>query len=69
MRRKNLRLVMAGVLLLVLATVFFLLMLTLAPKSNDPVEMMRVVGQVSGVVVGLAIAMIVGGQIGTKVKA
>jgi hypothetical protein len=28
---------------------------------------MRVVGMVSGVVGGLAIAMIVGGQIGTKV--
>lgn len=69
MRRKNMRLVMVGVALFVLAIAFFLLMLSLAPKSNDPVELMRTVGMVSGVVGGLAIAMIVGGQIGTKVQA
>jgi hypothetical protein len=69
MRRKNLRVVIVGVVLFVLAIAFFLLMLSLAPRSNDPVELMRVVGTVSGVVGGLAIAMIVGGQIGTKVRA
>ena len=69
MRRKNLRVVIVGVVLFVLAIVFFLLMMSLAPKSNDPVELLRVAGTVSGVVIGLAIAMIVGGQIGTKVQA
>ena len=69
MRRKNLRVVIAGVVLFVLAIAFFLLMLSFAPRSNDPVELMRVVGTVSGVVGGLAIAMIVMGQIGTKLRA
>jgi hypothetical protein len=69
MRRKNLRVVIVGVVLFVLAIAFFLLMLSLAPRSNDPVELMRVVGMVSGVVSGLAITMIVVGQIGTKVQA
>lgn len=69
MRRKNLRVVIVGVVLFVLAIAFFLLMLSFAPRSNDPVELMRVVGTVSGVVGGLAIAMIVGGQIGVKVRA
>jgi hypothetical protein len=69
MRRKNSRVVIVGVVLLVLAIAFFLFMLSLAPKSNDPVELMRVVGTVAGVVGGLAIAMIVAGQIGTKVRA
>lgn len=69
MRRKNLRVVIIGVVLFVLAIAFFLLMLSLAPRSNDPVELMRVVGMVSGVVSGLAITMIVVGQIGTKVQA
>jgi len=69
MRRKNLRLVTTGIVMLVLAIAFFFVMLSLAPKSNDPVELMRTVGTVSGVVVGLAIAMIIGGQVGTKVRA
>lgn len=67
MRRTNLRVVFAGSILLVLAIVFFLLMLSLAPQSNDPVELMRTAGTVSGVVGGLAIAMIVFGRIGRKV--
>ena len=69
MRRKNLRVVIVGVVLFVLAIAFFLLMMSLAPRSNDPVELLRVAGMVSGVVGGLAIAMIVMGQIGTKVQA
>jgi hypothetical protein len=69
MRRKNLRVVIVGVVLFVLAIAFFLVMMSLAPKSNDPVELLRVAGTVSGVVIGLSIAMIVGGQIGTKVRA
>ena len=69
MRRKNLRLVMAGGVLLVFAIGFFLAMMSLAPRSNDPVELLRIAGQVSGVLIGLSIAMIVGGQVGTKVPA
>ena len=69
MRRKNLRVVIVGVVLFVLAIAFFLLMLSLAPRSSDPVELLRVTGTVSGAVGGLAIAMIVMGQIGTKVRA
>ena len=69
MRRKNLRVVIVGVVLFVLAIAFFLLMLSLAPRSNDPVALLRVAGTVSGAVGGLAIAMIVMGQIGTKVRA
>jgi hypothetical protein len=69
MRRKNLRAVSVGVVLFVLAIAFFLLMLSLAPRSNDPAELLRVAGLVSGVVGGLATAMIVVGQVGTKVRA
>jgi len=69
MRRKNLRVVIVGVVLFVLAIAFFLLMLSLAPRSNDPVELLRVAGTVSGVVGGLAIAMVVMGQIGPKLRA
>ena len=38
-----------------------------APKSNDPAALVQTVGTVSGVVGGLAIAMIVVGLIGKKV--
>jgi TRAP-type mannitol/chloroaromatic compound transport system permease large subunit len=67
MRRKNLRVVIAGSALFVMAIAFFLFMLSIASKSNDPVELMRTVGSVSGVVGGLAIAMILIGGIGKKV--
>ena len=67
MRRKNLRVVMTGYALFVMAIAFFLFMLSIASRSNNPVELMRTVGSVSGVVGGLAIAMIVIGGIGKKV--
>ena len=67
MRRKNLRLVMTGSALFVMAIAFFLFMLSIASRSNNPVELMRTVGSVSGVVGGLAVAMIVIGGIGKKV--
>lgn len=67
MRRKNLRVVMTGSALFVMAIAFFLFMLSIASRSNNPVELMRTVGSVSGVVGGLAIAMIVIGGIGKKV--
>jgi len=67
MRRKNLRVVMTGSALFVMAIAFFLFMLSIASRSNNPVELMRTVGSVSGVVGGLAVAMIVIGGIGKKV--
>ena len=66
MRRQNWRVVIVGIVLIILAGLFYLFMLTTAPKSNDPVALMRTVGTVSGVVAGLAIAMIVVGLIGKK---
>jgi hypothetical protein len=66
MRRKNWRLVIVGGVLIVGAIGFFLFMMTVAPKSNNPVEMMRTVGQVAGVVCGISLAMILFGLIGKK---
>ena len=62
----NLRLMITGALLIILAGGFFFGMWSLAPKSNDPVELMRTVGMVSGVGVGLGTVMIVLGLIGRK---
>jgi hypothetical protein len=69
MRQKNLRVVITGAVMILLAGCFFAYMTTLAPRSNDPVEMLRTVGQVSGAVAGLGLVMIVYGLIGRKVKA
>ena len=68
-RPTNTRAVAVGSVLLALAVGFFLFMLTLASKSTDPVELMRTVGTVSGVVGGLGIAMIVMGRMGIGRKA
>jgi len=66
MRKRNWRVVIVGIVLIVLAVLFFFFMLSMAPKSNDPVALMRTVGTVSGVVGGLAIVMIIVGLIGKK---
>ena len=66
MRQKNWRLVIVGLVLAVLAVGFFLFMMGLAPKSNDPKAMMETVGQVSGVVVAIGLVMAVIGFIGRK---
>jgi hypothetical protein len=66
MRTKNWRLIIVGVVLLAVACMFFLTMLDMVPRSNDPAALMRTVGQVSGVVGGLSIAMIIVGLIGKK---
>ncbi len=66
MRRTNWRLVIVGGVLIVLAIGFFLVMLGMASKSNDPVTLMRTVGQVSGAVGGISLVMIVIGLIGKK---
>jgi len=67
MRKRNWRVVIVGIALIVLAVLFFFFMLSTAPRSNDPVGLMRTVGTVSGVVGGLAIVMMVVGLIGKKV--
>jgi len=67
MRRKNWRIVIVGVVLICLAGAFFLYMQSIASKSNDPVALMRTVGQVAGVVFGISIVMIAVGLVGKKV--
>lgn len=66
MRRTNWRLVIVGGVLIVGAIGFFLYMMGLAPQSNDPKTMLETVGQVSGVVGGIAVAMVIFGLIGRK---
>jgi hypothetical protein len=66
MRRKNMRVVVAGSFLIVGAIVFFLFFLSIASRSRDPAELMRTVGTVSGVVIGIGIAMIAAGLIGKR---
>ena len=66
MRQRNMRVVAVGSVLFLAAIAFFIFMLSIASKSTDPVELMRTVGTVSGVVGGLAIAMVVAGLVGKK---
>ncbi len=62
----NLRVVVTGAVLIVLAAAFFFLMRSMAPRSNDPAEMMRTVGIVAGGGAGLGVAMIIFGLIRRK---
>jgi hypothetical protein len=66
MRKKNLRFIFTGVLFIALAVGFYFFMLTVAPQSTDPVEMMRLVGTTSGVVIGVSLALLIAGIIGKK---
>jgi hypothetical protein len=66
MRIKNWRIVIVGSALIVIAAAFYLFMLSIASKSNDPAALMQTVGTVSGVVGGLSLAMIIVGLIGKK---
>ena len=59
MRCRNLRVVIVGAVLVVLAAAFFLVMAAISPKSNDPAALMETVGQVSGVLVGLDFVMMI----------
>ena len=68
MRKKNMRLVIAGLLFLVLAAGFFILMSNLAPQSTDPAALLRLAGQVSGAVGGISLVLILSGLIGKKAK-
>lgn len=55
----NLKLTRAGIFLIVVAAIFFVSMLFLAPQSNDPAELMRIAGQAAGVAGGIGVALIV----------
>ena len=66
MRRRNWRVVFAGVFLIVLALGFYFLMVSMAAQSTDPMELMRTVGTVVGTAVGISLAMIIIGLIGKK---
>jgi len=66
MRRRNWRLIVVGLVLIVLAAGFFVFMMGMAPKSNDPKTMLETVGQVSGAVIGISVVMILFGLIGRK---
>jgi hypothetical protein len=69
MRKRKWRLIAVGTVLLVLAVLFFLSMRDMTLWSNDPVALMRTVGEVSGAVGGVSLVMIVFGLIGRKVAA
>ena len=68
MRQRNWRLIAVGTVLLVLAALFFLSMRDMTLWSNDPVALMRTVGEVSGAVGGISLVMIVFGLIGRKAQ-
>lgn len=60
----NYRFILTGLLLAILAGVFFLWMVHLAPASNDPREMLRVAGSAAGVAAGIGVAVIIMGLFG-----
>jgi hypothetical protein len=66
MRRRNWRIVIVGIVLIIIALGFYFFMLSIAPKSNNPAGLMETVGQVAGVVCGVSIVMIIAGLIGKK---
>ena len=66
MRRTNYRFILTGLLMLLIAGGFFIWMLDLAPKSNDPKELLRIAGMASGAVGGIGLVLIFLGAVGTK---
>jgi hypothetical protein len=66
MRRRNMRVVITGGVLIALAVVFFVFFLSIASKSNNPAELMRTVGTTSGVAIGIGLAMVIFGWIGKE---
>ena len=67
MRRRNWRFVITGFILILLALGFFFFMQSIASTSTDPAALMQTVGTVSGVAVGVSVALILLGLIGKKV--
>jgi hypothetical protein len=66
MRHRNWRLVMVGIVMIAGAAAFFVGMQATAPRSTDPVALMEIVGQVSGVVGALGLVMLAFGLVGRK---
>jgi hypothetical protein len=66
MRRRNWRIITAGLVLIVIALVFFFFMLSIASKSTDPVALMQTVGTVVGAVGGISLVLIIIGLIGKR---
>ena len=66
-RQKNWRLIITGAVLGVLAVIFYFVMLGFAPQSTDPKMLMETVGQTSGVVIGVGVALAIFGFLGKKI--
>jgi predicted permease len=66
MRQTNKRVVVTGAVLIAAAIGFFLYMMSIASKSNDPKALMETVGQVAGVAGAVGVVMIVLGLRGKK---
>jgi hypothetical protein len=66
MRRINWRMIGGGVFLMILAVVFYFIMILNASASTDPAELMRFVGQLSGGAIGISVVLILIGFIGKK---
>ncbi len=62
------RFILTGLLMGILAAGFFLIMLDMAPKSNDPKELLRIAGMASGTFGGLGVAIILMGFFGVGKK-
>ena len=66
MRQVNRRFVITGAVLIAAAIGFFVYMMGMAPRSNDPKALMETVGQVSGVAGAIGVVLIVLGLRGRK---
>jgi hypothetical protein len=56
--------IVGGLFFMVAAAAFFLGMMKELPSSNDPAGMMRTVGQASGVVGAIGLALTIAGLVG-----
>jgi hypothetical protein len=66
MRQTNWRLVIVGGVVIALAVIFYFVMLGMAGQSTDPAALMQIVGQTSGVVIGIGVAAAIIGYLGKK---
>lgn len=66
MRKRNWRLVIVGIFLIVIGFAIFLFVPSLGAYSTDPVEFTRLIGQIAGAMIGVSVALIIFGLIGKK---
>jgi hypothetical protein len=66
MRHVNRRFIGTGAVLIAAAIGFFVYMMGMAPRSNDPKALMETVGEVSGVASAVGVVLIVLGLRGKK---